>query len=480
METERRILRSTSILFAARFIAQLANFGFVILFARVFGPALFGEYTFALSLGAVLAIFVSMGTNGLLLRRASRDPSEWQPLASVVFPAQLSLAVATWLIAIAAAAFLGVAGTDLGIVAIVAAFQLLSPIWTLFSIGFTATERMGYAAIAEAGSRILILLLAGLAMILSATIEVALLALPFSALLILVVLAKLSSAEFGRVVPRIDIRVYSRLLREALPFFLNVGLTVIYTRVGILILRATNTADEVGVFASAERLVMAASILYATFAQAVYPAMVRLFAQDRAAYSQLVQRSARLILLVCLPMATVLFLFAYDIIVVLYGDPFRDAARILQIVAWLLAFRGITAILINIAVAIDHQNLVVWSNVGGLVVLVAFCFLLTPSFGAFGLAVAMLLAQSVKSTAIYLLLRSSGELPKLGRIGLPIASACAVTAALVTALGDASLLVRSATVLVAGLALLYLFRAVRTEDFAYAYRVLSTRSARDT
>ena len=308
----------------------------------------------------------------------------------------------------------------------------------------------------------------------------ALLALPFSALLILVVLAKLSSAEFGRVVPRIDIRVYSRLLREALPFFLNVGLTVIYTRVGILILRATNTADEVGVFASAERLVMAASILYATFAQAVYPAMVRLFAQDRAAYSQLVQRSARLILLVCLPMATVLFLFAYDIIVVLYGDPFRDAARILQIVAWLLAFRGITAILINIAVAIDHQNLVVWSNVGGLVVLVAFCFLLTPSFGAFGLAVAMLLAQSVKSTAIYLLLRSSGELPKLGRIGLPIASACAVTAALVTALGDASLLVRSATVLVAGLALLYLFRAVRTEDFAYAYRVLSTRSARDT
>ena len=33
METERRILRSTSILFAARFVAQLANFGFVILFA---------------------------------------------------------------------------------------------------------------------------------------------------------------------------------------------------------------------------------------------------------------------------------------------------------------------------------------------------------------------------------------------------------------------------------------------------------------
>lgn len=479
METERRILRSTSILFAARFVAQLANFGFVILFARVYGPALFGEYTFALSLGAVLAIVVSMGTNGLLLRRTSRDPSEWQPLVGIVFPGQLFLATVTWLVAIAAAALLGVAGTDLGIVAVVAAFQILNPVWTLFSIGFTATERMGYAAIADAGSRIFILLLAGLAMVLGATIETALLALPFSALLILAVLARLSSEEFGRPVPRIDLGAYFGLLREALPFFLNVGLTVVYTRVGILILRATSTPDEVGVFASAERLVMAASILYATFAQAVYPAMVRLFAQDKEAYSQLVQRSARLVVLACLPMATILCLFAYDIIVILFGDPFRDAARILQIVAWLIAFRGITAILINVAVAVDHQYLVVRSNVFGLAVLVALSLLLTPTYGAFGLAVAMLVAQAIKSTSIYLLLRSSGHLPELARIGVPVAAACAATTAVAIFFADAGLITRLTIVSVLGTALLYVFRAIRAEDFVYAYRVLSTRSVRD-
>ena len=479
METERRILRSTSILFAARFAAQLANFGFVILFARVYGPALFGEYTFALSLGSVLAIFVSLGTNGLLLRRASRDPAEWQSLVGIILPGQVLLAAATWLIAIAMAALLGVDGTDLGIIAIIAVFQLLNPVWTLFAIGFTATERMGYSAIADAGSRVLILLVAGLAMLLGASIEVALLAFPLSALLVLVTLAKLSSAEFGQPIPRIDIRAYLALLREALPFFVNIGLTVIYTRVGILILRATSTADEVGVFASAERLVMAASILHMTFAQAVYPAMVRLFAKDKEAFSQLVRRCARLILLVSLPMATLLFLFAEDIIVVLFGDPFRGAARILQILAWLIAFRGITAILVNIAIATDRQNLVVRSNVAGLLVLVASCFALTPSYGAFGLAAAMLLAQSVKSTIIYILLRSSGHLPGLGRVGLPVASACVATGALATMMADASLLVRSMSALVAGLALLYLFRAVRAQDFVYAYRVLSTRSARD-
>ena len=478
METERRVLRSTSILFAARFVAQLANFGFVILFARVYGPEFFGEYTFALSLGAVLAIFVSMGTNGLLLRRASSDPAEWQPAAGLIFPGQVFLAATTWLVVIATGALLGVHGAYLGIIAIVTLFQLLNPIGTLFSTGFTATERMAYSAIADAGSRIFIVIVAGIAMVLGASVELALLAFPLSALLVVAILARLSSAEFGRPVPRIDLRDYFTLLREALPFFINVGLTVVYTRVGILILRSTSTADEVGVFASAERLVMAASILYATFAQAVYPAMVRLFAQDKAAFSQLIHRSARLILLVCLPMATLLFLFAEDIIVGLFGAPFRDASRILQVVAWLLAFRGITAILINIAIAVDRQSMVVWSNVAGLAVLVASSLVLTPSHGAFGLAVALIIAQSIKSTAIYWLLRSSGHLPGLARIALPVAAACATTAALAAALSDAGLLARSATVLVAGVALLYLFRAVRTDDFVYAYKLLSTRSAK--
>jgi O-antigen/teichoic acid export membrane protein len=477
METERRILRSTSILFTARFVAQLANFGFVILFARVYGPAVFGEYTFALSLGAVLAIFVSMGTNGLLLRKASSDPMEWKPMAGLIFPGQMFLAATTWLVVILIGALLGVHGVYLSIIAIVTLFQLLNPITTLFASGFTATERMAYAAIADAGGRIFILIVAGVAMVLGASIEFALLVFPVSAILVLVILARLSSAEFGRPVPRIDLRAYFALLREALPFFVNVGLTVVYTRIGILILRSTSTADEVGVFASAERLVMAASILYATFAQAVYPAMVRLFAHDKAAFSQLVHRSTRLILLVCLPMATLLFLFAEDIIVGLFGAPFRDASRILQIVAWLIAFRGITTILINIAIAIDRQNMVVRSNVAGLTVLVASCLVLTPSHGALGLAVALIVAQSVKSTGIYLFLRSSGHLPGLGRIALPVAAACAVTGALAIALSDASLFVRASTVVVAGLALLYLFRAVRTEDFQYAYQLLSTRSA---
>ena len=78
MEIERRILRSTSIILSAGLVSQLANFAFVVYFARAYSPEVFGEYSFALSLGSLSAIFVSLGTNRLLLRKCSEEPGEWK------------------------------------------------------------------------------------------------------------------------------------------------------------------------------------------------------------------------------------------------------------------------------------------------------------------------------------------------------------------------------------------------------------------
>jgi adenylylsulfate kinase-like enzyme len=70
-------------------------------------------------------------------------------------------------------------------------------------------------------------------------------------------------------------------------------------------------------------------------------------------------------------------------------------------------------------------------------------------------------------------------LPELARIVVPVTAACVVTAVAAILFADAGLIVRLTVVSVFGTALLYVFRAIRAEDFVYAYRLLSTRSARD-
>ena len=71
------------------------------------------------------------------------------------------------------------------------------------------------------------------------------------------------------------------------------------------------------------------------------------------------------------------------------------------------------------------------------------------------------------------------HLPELARIIVPVAAACAATTAVAIFFADAGLITRLTIVSVLGTALLYVFRAIRAEDFVYAYRVLSTRSVRD-
>lgn len=478
MEIERRILKNTSVLLGASFVSQLANFGFVIHIARAYGPNLFGEYSFALSLGSLLSVLVGLGTNKLLIRKCSQNPELWQSQAGLLFPVQTALAIMICVLVIGIAKFLGIAGTELHVVVIVASFQLLAPIWNLFAIGFTATERMAYAAMADAGGRLFILLAGSIAILLGADIQWVVFMMPVSALLALIVLSRLATREFGVPIFRFNISEVTKLLREAAPFFGIAALSIVYARTGLLLLRSIGGPSEVGVFASAERLVMAASILHVTFSNAIFPVLVRLATSDKDRFQQLANRCTRLVVLITAPLATVLFIFAPDLVVMLYGDPYREAIGVLRIATWLIAMRGLTAILSNIGIAVDRKSLVLASSAGGVVLLVASSLLLTPSLGAKGLGFALIAAQFATLAILLLGLRPSGDLPVILRPTLPIFCACAVTLAATAPLSGQAVWLRGTVIVALGSSLLWLFRAIRIADFAFLREVLRGQADR--
>ena len=478
MEIERRILRSTTILLSASLVSQLANFAFVVYFARAYSPEIFGEYSFALSLGSLFAIFVSLGTNGLLLRKCSQEPGEWRNQVGILLPTQMLLAIAMWLSIVFTVKLLGLAGSELRIVAIVSSFQLLSPILGLLCIGFTSTERMAYYALSDVFIRLLIMLVGSAAIWVGGTAEAVLLVLPISTLVAMLVLSRLAFSEFGRPQFRFDWATLIRLWRDALPFFGIVALSVAYARVGLLFLRSVGGAEQVGVFSSAERLVMAAGILHVTFANAIFPAMVKLISVDKVRFRQLADRCARLILLISLPLASVLYLFAEDLIDFLFGDRYRQASGVLRIVAWLIALRGITAVLESIGIASDHKRLVLMSKASGLALLLTLCTFLLPSVGAAGLAIALLAAQSLTLTIMYFGLRPTGYLPSVVRPSLPAFFSCAITVAVAMMLADQDLWLRAIVVVVLGTFLLWSFRAIRGPDIAFLGNLLRSGPGR--
>ena len=98
MDVERKIFGNTLLLAAGQVVAQVANFGFVILFARSFGVQTFGVYSFAMAIGALLSILVSFGTNALATKEISREARTDPILIGKILPLQLLAGISLWVI----------------------------------------------------------------------------------------------------------------------------------------------------------------------------------------------------------------------------------------------------------------------------------------------------------------------------------------------------------------------------------------------
>lgn len=472
MDVERRILRSASILFTAGALSQLTNFAFVTIFARQYGPVVFGEYSFALSLGAMLSIGVSLGANRWLLRQCSARPDCWAEHVGVLLPAQLAIAALLTGGVAAASAWMGLPRELVYVLAATTALQLSVPVTGLLVIGFSGSERMSYAALSDLGLRLAILVAAGWLALRGASPGTVLAVLPAAAFVVGAILFRLAYAEFGRPHFRLDAAALRSIWQQSLPFLGIAAVTALYMRVGLLILRGFGGAAEVGIFAPAERLIMAAGILYLTFSKAIFPPLVRLYGQDREHFGQLSNRSTRVFLILALPAATVLFVFAEDIVLLLFGESYRESAAVLRIIAPLLVLRALSLLLDRVAVAANEMRLALTTKSLSLAALVAGALLLVPGRGASGLAIALIGAQSLQLMALVHGLRVRRLLPKIVRPLAATGMACLLTVLALDVADLASPGLRLTIGLSVGVFLLWAFRAVQSADIQYLRRLL--------
>jgi O-antigen/teichoic acid export membrane protein len=152
MHNERHILANTAILGAGETVGQLANFILVVSFARSFGSGTLGHYSVSMAVGAIAALFVSMGTHGLLIREISRNPASGRDFLGVLMPAQMVLASVAWLTACGVSVLLIGDTHAAAVVMATCGYQILCCLAALLLTPFQATERMLVSATGWGGT----------------------------------------------------------------------------------------------------------------------------------------------------------------------------------------------------------------------------------------------------------------------------------------------------------------------------------------
>jgi O-antigen/teichoic acid export membrane protein len=467
MRDERRILLNATVLSVFEGLGQLANLILVVRFARVYGAGTMGYYSVGMSAGAVAAIFVSLGIPGLLIRDISRDPSCASDRLGVLLPVQLVLAPLAWAIACAASIALIGNSTAIGVVMATCGYQVLLPLTTLMLVPLQATEQMLVSAGCNLLHRVLILLLGLTAIRLGGSAEIVALTFVVGVLGLIALSWRQVSRRFGAPAWRFRPAEALKLYRLAAPFFGLSALSVLYARGATLMLSALTTAQAVGLYAIADRLMVALGLGSTMFNAAAYPALARVAHSSAADARALLARCLRLLLVMAIPFAALAAIFASDIVRLFFGTSYLGAVRALEVLAWTLPIRGAQALLGSQLAAMSQQAALARTRLVGLVTFLALCPALVVSVGYVGAAWAVLSCDALQLALYWRLLTKGRMAPALTIAYLAPAAAAAASAAISALLADMGLAARLTGAIVAMVAGMWAFGAIKLHDLRF-------------
>ncbi len=413
-KTERRILLNASALSVAEGLGQLANFGFVISFARTFGATQMAYYSVAMASGAIAALFMTLGTQSLLVREFSRDRARVSEWLGVLLPVQGLLALLAWLVATAITVLLVGDSRAITVALAICAYQVLLRLAAVLNTPLVANERMVQISAANVAYRVFTLVLGLVAIHFGAGAGLVACTFVVGAVMYFAVAWRQNFKLFGQPAFRWAPREASDLFKLSAPFFGIAAFTTIYGRGAVIMLSAIATPHAVGLYAAADRVMVAVALAPTMLGSAVYPALTRVAARSRVEVRALCGRSVLLMVITTLPLAIVFTIFAHRLITVLFGPLYVGAAQVLQILTWTLPIVGIQSLLGSQLIAVNQQHVLARARLSGLMLFAVLSPLLIWKCGFRGAALAVIVSDTALLLRYLMILLKVKAAPTFG------------------------------------------------------------------
>jgi O-antigen/teichoic acid export membrane protein len=387
------------------------------LLTRYLGVSSYGDYIIVSVYISLFAVVFDWGIPTMLARELPRveNPDE---LVGKALALRLTLAVPVSLAA-AAFAFLlyGGEGEEQarnGILIALPTIFAVSVLNTMTPV-FQVKLKMDRVAAAEIGSQTL-----GAALIVALVVadrsfyELVLATVVSSAAYALLVY--LFSRPLARTRLSVDLGVWKRLLRVALPLGVAVVVGTIYFRADALILSLLKSSHDVGIYGVAYRFYEMTIPFPAFFLAPVFPLLSAAAISEAgpAEFVQLLQRSFDVLVVAAVAVVAITLPLAPDLVRLVAGESFADSTLPLRILMLGAAFAFLASLFLFALIALDRQQRVLLLTLVALVVNLALNFALIPSFGYTAAASIATGTQFViVAGALLLVSRYTGFVPNL-------------------------------------------------------------------
>ncbi|GGJ88522.1 flippase [Pseudomonas matsuisoli] len=299
-----------------------------VVLARYLGPEDFGYLNYALALLGLLNIVVHLGLSGLVVKELRSDPGNEDQILSTVFMIKVSCSVVAFIVMMSTYLI----GNDQNFWVLL--FTALALFFTPFEMlidWFQARVQAKYAAVAGVVGQLggnglkMILAVAGAGLVYIALAHVVVV-IATSALLVCYAIKLKRTYRFD-----FSWALATSLIKKSLLIFLGSLSAVIYLKVDQIMLQYMLGEYAVGVYSAASRLSEAWYLIPTILMASVFPKMIDLSKSDTEAYHRFMQMALDVLFLAAFTLALAVFLLSDSIVLLLYGERYRDAGAVLSI-----------------------------------------------------------------------------------------------------------------------------------------------------
>jgi len=332
---KQTVFKNTFWLAIAEVVQKGVGFLVVIWLARHFGPAIYGQWAFALSFVALFAIFADFGFGTLTVREIARDKSKTSQYIDNIVAMKLILGLITLGLVALVIQFLGKETQVVKLVYFLGIYAVVSTFSSFFQSIFRANEKMQYETICRAIQSLSLLGLVAFFILNKGSILTISYAYIGAALIGAIISLGAIWRYFSKFFLKIDFKICREILKEAWPFALSAIAILIYYRIDTVMLGVFKENEAVGYYNAAYNIILLIITGVSLLVIATFPTLSNFYKYSIEKFKKNINLFFQLIFLTSFPLIILIFFLAKPIINVVYGKEFVEFSPvILQILIW--------------------------------------------------------------------------------------------------------------------------------------------------
>jgi O-antigen/teichoic acid export membrane protein len=331
----RRAARNFSALVVASVFSKGLLFLWQIVLGNLFSPYEYGVYFTVLSLMSITTVLISMGTGIIVIREVARRPELAARYWAITLTLQTALAGVAYALVVGMALLSGYEPTITAFAAIASLSLIVDMFGNVSYDLLIAQEQMAFTSVVEVATILLRVGLAawvlsmgwGLLGVYGATL--------LSGLLRSAALTGFHLRAGLRPTFPVDRTLAWALLRDSFPLTIAALLAMSYQHADKLMTTAILSAQATGYLAPAYVISFGViEVFNTTLLLATFPMLARSRDESAVLFAMWIDRLSRFMLLIALPVALSLSIFAEPVIHLLLSDRYNPTIPLLQLLIW--------------------------------------------------------------------------------------------------------------------------------------------------